>query len=787
MAVKSKEKDNPANSLTYASMKPEELEKLMDSLTAKEKAALLYNWEFWAREKQLPPPDFEFIWLLLMGRGWGKALSIDTPIMTVNGFKSMGDIKVGDVVFDEEGQPANVVFTTDVMHNHPCFEVVFSDGSKIIADAEHLWLTHTHNSRKSFARAENPSVLAGIRTTEDIRDSLYCDSKCSLNHSIECCKPLRFPRRKLPVNPYTLGAWLGDGSSAWAEITCVDEEIVNWIQADGYQIKPRKINPEKAMCYGLGGLNSGLNKLNVKKNKHIPEIYLTASIEQRMALLQGLMDTGGYIEPNGNCEFCSMKKELTDGVFHLCCSLGIKPVISTGRATIDGRDCGLKYRVNFTPYIPVFRLQRKLDRIKQKGKQAIRQARRYIVDVVSVESTPVKCIQVDSPSHLYLAGNTLIPTHNTRVGSEMVRKWAEEGHTPIALIGQTKADVRDTMIEVGDSSILKVSPPWFMPSYEPSKRRLTWTNGVQAIIYSGDEPDQLRGPQHARFWFDEPAKCQFPQETFDNLMFGLRIGDKPKGIMTTTPRPIPLILDLIKDPHVVVTTGHTLENQANLAPEFIDYVMGKYQGTKLGRQELAGEVLESSEGLVYDAFRPDMCIIPRFAIAKDWPKYFTMDFGRVNTAALWYAMEPATGFLYCYRAYKRKASLVEHAGKFRELSIGEIMRRRVGGNLQEQNTRDGYTQAGWPLLEPKLSNDRWERIRRVNSLHSQSRIYYFSDLSDVIDEKLSFSYEVDKNDLVIDKIHAESEYHYMSAEGYLLSEFQPDIVKTGEAEPVWYY
>ena len=377
----------------------------------------------------------------------------------------------------------------------------------------------------------------------------------------------------------------------------------------------------------------------------------------------------------------------------------------------------------------------------------------------------------------------------TRVGAEMVRKWAGEGFSPIAIIGQTKGDIRDVMVEKGPSSILQISPPWFMPVYEPSKRRLTWPNGVYATLYSGDEPDQLRGPGHEKAWADEPAKYQYPQETWDNLMYGLREGENPQVIATTTPRPIQLILDLIKDPKVTVTRGHTLENQANLAPEFLEYVMGKYQGTKLGRQELAGEILESTEGLVYDAFRQDTCIIPRFAIAPDWPKYFAMDFGRVNTAALWYAMEPATGFLYCYRSYKKKASVVEHAGSFRELTAkNEIIRRRVGGNHQEQEARDGYTIAGWPVLEPKISNDRWERIRRVNSLHSQSKVYYFSDLSDVIEEKLSFSYEVDnKTDNVIDKIHAESEYHYMSAEGYLLSEFQPDIVRTGESDPVWYY
>ena len=375
----------------------------------------------------------------------------------------------------------------------------------------------------------------------------------------------------------------------------------------------------------------------------------------------------------------------------------------------------------------------------------------------------------------------------TRIGSEMVRKWAWEGYTPIALIGQTKADARDTMVEIGDSSILKVSPPWFTPEYEPSKRRLTWPNGVQAIIYSGDEPDQLRGPQHSKAWLDEPAKYQYPQETWDNLMFGLRIGNNPQAIATTTPRPIQIILDLLKDPKVKVTRGHTLENQENLAPEFINYVMGKYQGTKLGRQELAGEVLSSYEGLVYDAFRADTCIIPRRPIEPDWQRYFTMDFGRVNTAALWYAMDPKTGYFYCYRAYKEKASVLEHANSFKFISTGETFMRRVGGNHQEQEARDGYSLAGWPLMEPNLSNDRKERYRRVNSLHAQGKIFYFSDLNDVIDEKMSFSYEVDKNDNMTEKIHNESDFHYLSAESYLLSEFNPDVILHGNRGTVWYY
>ncbi len=362
----------------------------------------------------------------------------------------------------------------------------------------------------------------------------------------------------------------------------------------------------------------------------------------------------------------------------------------------------------------------------------------------------------------------------SRVGAELVRKWAKEGHTPIALIGQTKADVRDTMVEVGDSSILKVSPPWELPHYEPSKRRLTWPNGVQAIIYSGDEPDQLRGPQHAKVWIDELAKFMYPKETWDNMMMGLRIGNKPQCVVTTTPRPLKIIKDLVTDSSVEVTRGHTLDNRDNLAPEFLSYIMAKYEGTKLGRQELAGEILSSLEGLVYDSFDPDTCVIPRFAISPDWPRYFGQDFGRNNTAALWYAQEPTTGFLYLYRTYLKKASVSEHAENFKDFSKGEQIRRKVGGNHQEQEIRDGYSLAGWHLSEPNIRQVA-EQINRVYTLHGQNKIYIFSDLHDYLDEKMSFSYEVDKEDTLTDKIHNESTYHFMAAERYILSDFTPVI------------
>lgn len=155
------------------------------------------------------------------------------------------------------------------------------------------------------------------------------------------------------------------------------------------------------------------------------------------------------------------------------------------------------------------------------------------------------------------------------------------------------------MIEAGESSILKISPPDFMPKYEPSKRRLTWPNGVIATAFSGDEPDQLRGPQHGSAWVDELAKFKYPQETWDNLEFGLRLGSNPRVVITTTPRPIPIIKQLLEDSAVIDRVVSTYANIHNLAPSYIDRVIKRFEGTRLGRQELHGQLLEDVPGALW--------------------------------------------------------------------------------------------------------------------------------------------------------------------------------------------
>jgi phage terminase large subunit-like protein len=186
----------------------------------------------------------------------------------------------------------------------------------------------------------------------------------------------------------------------------------------------------------------------------------------------------------------------------------------------------------------------------------------------------------------------------TRTGAEMIRARATARTARrLALVAPTAGDARDVMVE-GESGILAISPPWERPRYEPSKRRLTWPNGAIATLFSADEPERLRGPQHDAAWCDELASWRYP-EAWDMLMFGLRLGTDPRVVVTTTPRPTKLLRELIADPAAVVTRGTTYENRANLAAAFVGQIIHKYQGTRLGRQELEAELLEDVPGALW--------------------------------------------------------------------------------------------------------------------------------------------------------------------------------------------
>jgi phage terminase large subunit-like protein len=187
----------------------------------------------------------------------------------------------------------------------------------------------------------------------------------------------------------------------------------------------------------------------------------------------------------------------------------------------------------------------------------------------------------------------------TRAGAEWIRARAETGEAKrIALVGATAADMRDVMVE-GDSGLMAIAPSWERPKFEPSKRRLTWPSGAVATLYSAEEPESLRGPQHDTAWCDELAKWSRLQETWDNLLFGMRLGAKPRIVITTTPKPLKLIKDILARSDTAVTRATTYDNRAHLAPAFFAEIVRRYEGSRLGRQEVNAEMIEDLPGALW--------------------------------------------------------------------------------------------------------------------------------------------------------------------------------------------
>jgi deoxycytidine triphosphate deaminase len=357
----------------------------------------------------------------LVSRIEGKALAVDTEVPTPQGWVMMGDLQVGDEVFDAEGRPVEIVATTPFMYGRECREVVFSDGTKVVADASHQWEVHTKYDRRRGTRR--------VVTTAEME-------KAGVKHGTEYlfqvdrCGAVQYPERELPIDPYFLGAWIGDGHSSSATVTTADPEIVREIEHAGYGVRKaagiyayrvgtgggfeRRRDPITGRFGADGSLNSTLREMDLLGHKEIPVEYLESSVDQRRALLQGLMDTDGYVDKLGRCDITTVSSLLAEQYRELIASLGYKVVVATKLATLYGKVCGLRHEVTFMPdEEPVFRLPRKLAR--QRIQRPMRRAR-SIVDIRPVPSVPVRCIEIADPRGVYLASESFIPTHNSSLG-----------------------------------------------------------------------------------------------------------------------------------------------------------------------------------------------------------------------------------------------------------------------------------------------------------------------------------------------------------------------------------
>jgi replicative DNA helicase len=373
----------------------------------------------------------------------GKALALDTPLATPRGWTTMGEVGVGDQLFGADGRPVTVVATTDVMNGRLCYEVEFSDGEIIVADGKHQWLSWTRAARRYDAQVRgcrrqyaNP-VPPAIVTTEQIAGTLRCPTADARpNHAVALSAPLQLPEADLPIPPYALGCWLGDGHSAGARITAVDPESVMRIEASGIDVLPLagkylyrlafSTEDQEAAEKGRGEahrtVDTQLRELGLLGNKYIPLVYLRASDSQRRELLAGILDAGGTVGNTGSVQLAVTNRELANGVRELVQSLGYRCSMTAKQVRGRPSDSSTCYMVNFTTTDAVFRLSRKQAAHKERLRHAPQRTRwRYITDVRPVPSVPVRCVQVDSADQLYLAGPNMVPTHNSTLALDLAR------------------------------------------------------------------------------------------------------------------------------------------------------------------------------------------------------------------------------------------------------------------------------------------------------------------------------------------------------------------------------
>ena len=354
---------------------------------------------------------------------WGKCLSLDTPLVTPNGWTTPADVSVGDKVMGADGKPTTVTFVSPVFLGNECYRVDFNDGTSIVADAEHLWETNCRypNAAGNHTPGEPWEPHIALRTTRQILKTLNHQGD-KHNHRVRLAAPLDLPAADLPIDPYVLGVWLGDGSSAHGEICAHPDDMVPFtalFAEAGYGTKWRR-SGDKVPMSTVYGLRTKLRKAGLLGNKHIPREYMRGSLTQRLALLQGLMDTDGCIDQNGRCEFTQVREHIARDLLELARSLGWRATFRKGVSSMRGVEMGPKFIVRFQHEsgsgLSAFRLQRKAERAAAHGiarRKSSRGAWRSIVDIVPVESVAVRCIRVDNADHLFLAGEAMVPTHNT--------------------------------------------------------------------------------------------------------------------------------------------------------------------------------------------------------------------------------------------------------------------------------------------------------------------------------------------------------------------------------------
>jgi predicted phage terminase large subunit-like protein len=365
----------------------------------------------------------------------------------------------------------------------------------------------------------------------------------------------------------------------------------------------------------------------------------------------------------------------------------------------------------------------------------------------------------DWSTWLYMAGRG---SGKTRAGAEWVHEQIAAGCRRIALVGATAADVRDVMVE-GESGILATARPGARPVYEPSRRRLTWPNGAIATTYSAEEPERLRGPQHDGAWADELGAWKY-DATWDMLLLGLRLGAEPRALVTTTPRPTKLVRSLLSDANTVTTRGSTYDNRDNLAPSYFASIITRYEGTRMGRQELMGELVDDVPGALWtlsllDGLRvqaaPDLA---RVIVAVDPAVTSGAESDETGIVVVGIGAD-GHGYVLADRScrmspdgWARRAAQAYHEYEADRL----IVEDNQGGEMVAFLL--GTVDATVPIKRIRASRGKRLRAEPVAALYEQGRVHHVGVYPDLEDQMASFTGDGGEHDDRVDAmVHALTE------------------------------
>ena len=477
----------------------------------------LINFEMWPFQKEMMLNMVHNRFSIAkMPRQVGKALDIETPILTDNGFVLLKNLSVGDTIYGPDGKKTKITFITNVMNNRPCYLVTFSNGDTIVADEEHLWEINSADWRTGSRTLTTKEIIPFLSHTN--------------RPYIKFTEAIQFDKSDLIVDPYLFGVWIGDGNSADGRITCHIDDLEYY--KTKFDIKntyydKRNLN---VSYNNISGLTTKLKTLGVINNKHIPEKYMFSSIEQRLELVRGLMDTDGSVRKhNGGCEFYQKNESLIDQIRYILSSLGIKSTKIS--KIVNGR---IYYSINFTTNLSVFNLPRK--KTLQYCKSHPKNNRLYFDSINSVDSVPVRCLQVDNEDHLFLAGNTLIPTHNTTVTAATIL-WhiLFSPSYRVAILANKESQSIEILNRIKDA--YEFLPQWMQQGVlEWNKKSIVLENGSK-VMCAATSSSAIRGQSMNMIYLDEfafvPTNVQ--ENFFASVYPTISSGQSTKVIITSTP------------------------------------------------------------------------------------------------------------------------------------------------------------------------------------------------------------------------------------------------------------